>query len=54
MDKVTKIGAKVGALDSGHHTGSFNNSSAFANVNYGNNNGNANATSLDDLKDIFN
>ena len=54
MDKVTKIGAKVGALDSGHHTGSFNNSSAFANVNYGNNNGGANATSLDDLKDIFN
>ena len=54
MDKVTKIGSKVGALDSGHYSGSFsNNSSAFANVNYGNNS-NTNATSLDDLKDIFN
>lgn len=49
MDKVTKIGGKVGALDSGHHSGSYNKSS-FANTN---SNDFAATTSLDDLKDIF-
>ena len=51
-DKVTKIGTKMGVVDSGHHTGSYN-KSAFANVsNEGNNY--SPTTSLDDLKDIFN
>lgn len=48
MDKVTKTGSKVGALDSGHYSGSYNKSS-FANID----NSSVAATSLDDLKDIF-
>lgn len=59
MDKVTKIGLKLGALDSGHYTGSYGsttNRSAFANVNQNNADapsGYTPTTSLDDLKDIF-
>lgn len=50
IEKVTKIGGKVGALDSGHYEGSYNkSSSSFANVN----NDYSQTTSLDDLKDIF-
>lgn len=54
IDKVTKIGDKVGALDSGHYTGSYN-KNTFATTNFNNNNNqqNTQTTSLDDLKDIF-
>lgn len=51
IEKVTKIGGKVGALDSGHYDGSYNkSSSSFASVD---NSGYSSTTSLDDLKDIF-
>ena len=50
MDKVTKIGSKVGALDSGNFTGSYN-KATFATTNY--NNQSAQTTSLEDLGDIF-
>lgn len=51
-DKVTKIGTKVGALDS--KGGSYGGGkSAFANVSNGNEGGYTPTTSLDDLKDIF-
>lgn len=52
IDKVTKIGDKVGALDSGHYTGSYN-KNTFATTNF-NQQPSAQTTSLDDLKDIFN
>lgn len=52
IDKVTKIGDKVGALDSGHYTGSYN-KNTFAATNF-NQQPSAQTTSLDDLKDIFN
>jgi hypothetical protein len=51
MDKVTKIGSKVGALDSGNFTGSYN-KATFATTNY-NKPENVQTTSLDDLNDIF-
>jgi hypothetical protein len=51
MDKVTKIGSKVGALDSGNFTGSYN-KATFSTTNY-NKNENVQTTSLDDLNDIF-
>ena len=51
MEKVTKIGNKVGALDSGNFTGSYN-KATFATTNY--NNQSAQTTSLEDLGDIFN
>lgn len=57
MDRVTKIGMKVGALDSGNYSGSYGggNKSAFANVNDGGNGGSeyTPTSSLEDLKDIF-
>ena len=46
----TKIGNKVGALDSGNFTGSYN-KATFATTNY--NNQSAQTTSLEDLGDIF-
>lgn len=52
IDKVTKIGDKVGALDSGHYTGSYN-KNTFTTTNF-NQQPSAQTTSLDDLKDIFN
>ena len=51
MEKVTKIGNKVGALDSGNFTGSYN-KATFSTTNY-NKNENVQTTSLDDLNDIF-
>ena len=51
MDKVTKIGSKVGALDSGNFTGSYN-KATFATTNY-NKPESVQTTSLDDLNDIF-
>ena len=51
MDKVTKIGNKVGALDSGNFTGSYN-KATFATTNY-NKPETVQTTSLDDLNDIF-
>ena len=51
-EKVTKIGSKVGALDSGHYKGSYD-KSPFSTTNY-NNQDNTQTQSLDDLKDIFN
>ena len=50
MEKVTKIGNKVGALDSGNFTGSYN-KNTFATTNYNNK---PETTSLEDLGDIFN
>jgi len=52
MDKVTKIGSKVGALDSGNFTGSYN-KATFATQNYNNKPEQVQTTSLDDLNDIF-
>ena len=52
IDKVTKIGNKVGALDSGNFTGSYN-KATFATTNY-NKPDAAQTTSLEDLGDIFN
>ena len=51
MDKVTKIGSKVGALDSGNFTGSYN-KATFSTTNY-NKPDAVQTTSLDDLNDIF-
>ena len=51
MDKVTKIGSKVGALDSGNFTGSYN-KATFATTDY-NKPETVQTTSLDDLNDIF-
>ena len=51
MDKVTKIGSKVGALDSGNFTGSYN-KATFSTTNY-NKPEQVQTTSLDDLNDIF-
>lgn len=51
MDKVTKIGSKVGALDSGNFTGSYN-KATFATTDY-NKSETVQTTSLDDLNDIF-
>jgi hypothetical protein len=51
MDKVTKIGNKVGALDSGNFTGSYN-KATFSTANY-NKTESVQTTSLDDLNDIF-
>ena len=51
MDKVTKIGNKVGALDSGNFTGSYN-KATFSTANY-NKPESVQTTSLDDLNDIF-
>ena len=51
MDKVTKIGSKVGALDSGNFTGSYN-KATFSTTNY-NKPDTVQTTSLDDLNDIF-
>ena len=51
MDKVTKIGSKVGALDSGHYTGSYNKTPFTSNYNSGSSE--TVTTGLDDLKDIF-
>ena len=51
IDKVTKIGNKVGALDSGNFTGSYN-KATFSTTNY-NKSENVQTTSLDDLNDIF-
>lgn len=52
IDKVTKIGDKVGALDSGHHTGSYN-KSPFSTQDYNKKPETVQTTSLDDLNDIF-
>ena len=52
MEKVTKIGNKVGALDSGNFTGSYN-KATFSTTNY-NKPENVQTTSLEDLTDIFN
>lgn len=52
IDKVTKIGDKVGALDSGHHTGSYN-KSMFSTQDYNKKPETVQTTSLDDLNDIF-
>ena len=52
MEKVTKIGNKVGALDSGNFTGSYN-KATFSTTNY-NKQEQVQTTSLDDLTDIFN
>lgn len=52
MEKVTKIGNKVGALDSGNFTGSYN-KNTFATTNY-NKPETQQTTSLEDLGDIFN
>jgi hypothetical protein len=51
MEKVTKIGNKVGALDSGNFTGSYN-KATFSTTNY-NKQESVQTTSLDDLNDIF-
>jgi hypothetical protein len=51
MDKVTKIGNKVGALDSGNFTGSYN-KATFSTANF-NKSESVPTTSLDDLNDIF-
>ena len=51
MDKVTKIGNKVGALDSGNFTGSYN-KATFSTTNF-NKPETVQTTSLDDLNDIF-
>ena len=51
MEKVTKIGNKVGALDSGNFTGSYN-KATFSTANY-NKQESVQTTSLDDLNDIF-
>ena len=51
MDKVTKIGNKVGALDSGNFAGSYN-KATFSTANY-NKPDSVQTTSLDDLNDIF-
>lgn len=51
MDKVTKIGNKVGALDSGNFTGSYN-KATFSTANYSKPES-VQTTSLDDLNDIF-
>lgn len=51
MDKVTKIGNKVGALDSGNFAGSYN-KATFSTANY-NKPESVQTTSLDDLNDIF-
>lgn len=52
IDKVTKIGDKVGALDSGHYTGSYN-KSMFSTQDFNKKNESVQTTSLDDLNDIF-
>lgn len=52
IDKVTKIGDKVGALDSGHYTGSYN-KSPFSTQDYNKKPETVQTTSLDDLNDIF-
>lgn len=52
IDKVTKIGSKLGVLDSGHKTGSYGSQSAFANVNNGDTDY-TKTTSLADLGDVF-
>ena len=52
MEKVTKIGNKVGALDSGNFTGSYN-KATFSTTNY-NKQEQVQTTSLEDLTDIFN
>ena len=52
IDKVTKIGDKVGALDSGHYTGSYN-KSPFSTQDYSKKPETVQTTSLDDLNDIF-
>ena len=52
MEKVTKIGNKVGALDSGNFTGSYN-KATFSTTNY-NKQEPTQTTSLEDLNDIFN
>ena len=53
MDKVTKIGGKVGALDSGNFASSYN-KATFSTTDYNNqNNAPVQTTSLDDLNDIF-
>lgn len=52
MEKVTKIGNKVGALDSGNFTGSYN-KATFSTTNY-NKQEPVQTTSLEDLNDIFN
>lgn len=51
MEKVTKIGSKVGALDSGNFTGSYN-KAMFSTTDY-NKQESVQTTSLDDLNDIF-
>ena len=51
MDKVTKIGNKVGALDSGNFTGSYN-KATFSTANF-NKPDSVPTTSLEDLNDIF-
>ena len=51
MEKVTKIGNKVGALDSGNFAGSYN-KATFSTTNY-NKQESVQTTSLDDLNDIF-
>ena len=51
MEKVTNIGNKVGALDSGNFTGSYN-KATFSTANY-NKQESVQTTSLDDLNDIF-
>ena len=50
MEKVTKIGNKVGALDSGNFTGSYN-KATFSTTNY-NKQEPMQTTSLEDLNDI--
>lgn len=52
IDKVTKIGDKVGALDSGHYTGSYN-KSMFSTQDFNKKNESVQTTSLDDLNDIL-
>ena len=52
IDKVTKIGDKVGALDSGHYTGSYN-KSPFSTQDYNKKPETVQTTSLDDLNDIL-
>ena len=51
MEKVSKIGNKVGALDSGNFTGSYN-KATFSTTNF-NKPETVQTTSLDDLNDIF-
>lgn len=55
VSRVSKIGEKLGVLDSGNGNGSYNKSSSFANVDTSNSNsggGNQTAT-LDELGNIF-